>query len=373
MFGLNIVKGLGVTLKHFFETYIDDLKYFPKSMVNEDAFAHRQGPDGGRGLFTVEYPEMKLKTPENFRFIPFLVTDYEVPKDSPDFDREKWLEQDRCTSCGICSKVCPPQCIWIVRTNDPETGKPIPQPAEFYIDTDICMNCGYCAEFCPFDAIKMDHDYELADFERDLGHIHDLERLLKPASYYASIRPTWFAKEEEAKRAAEEEKRRKEEEKQRKQAEKEAAKKAKEEAAAKAGDEGKPAGKRSPEEVKAQREAMLAKKKAREAGVEVTADEGEAAPAKPKRSPEEIKAQREAMLAKKKAREAGVEVKSEEAEAAPAKAKRSPEEIKAQREAMMAQRRAREAGGEAESKPAKEAPKAEPADGDGKSADLEEA
>ena len=54
MFGLNIVKGLGVTLKHFVETYIDDLKYFPKSMVNEEAFAHRQGPDGGRGLFTVE-------------------------------------------------------------------------------------------------------------------------------------------------------------------------------------------------------------------------------------------------------------------------------------------------------------------------------
>jgi NADH-quinone oxidoreductase subunit I len=375
MFGLNIVKGLGVTLKHFIETYIDDLKYFPKSMVNEEAFAHRQGPDGGRGLFTVEYPEMKLKTPENFRFIPFLVTDYEVPKDSPDFDREEWLKQDRCTSCGICAKVCPPQCIWIVRTNDPETGKPIPQPAEFYIDTDICMNCGYCAEFCPFDAIKMDHDYELADFEREVGHIHDLERLLKPASYYASIRPTWFTKEEEAKRAAEEEKRRKAEEKKRKQAEKAAAKKAKEEAVAKAGDGDKPKGKRSPEEVKAQREAMLAKKKAREAG-------DEAAPAKQKRSPEEIKAQREAMLAKKKAREAGGEVKAEEtgkaeetekAEAAPAKPKRSPEEIKAQREAMMAKRRAREAGGEVEAKPVQEAPKAEPSDGDGQSAAAKEA
>jgi NADH-quinone oxidoreductase subunit I len=311
MFGLNIVKGLGVTLKHFVETYIDDLKYFPKSMVNEEAFAHRQGPDGGRGLFTVEYPEMKLKTPENFRFIPFLVTDYEVPKDSPDFDKAKWLEMDRCTSCGICAKVCPPQCIWIVRTNDPETGKPIPQPAEFYIDTDICMNCGYCAEFCPFDAIKMDHDYEMADYEREVGHVHDLERLLKPANYYASIRPTWFAKEEAAKREAEEEKRRKEEEKKRKMAEKAAAKQAKEEAAAIAepGDGDKPAPaakpKRSPEEIKVQREAMLAKKKAREAqgeAAEAKVDDGDT---KPKRTPEEIKAQREAMMAKRRAREAG--------------------------------------------------------------------
>lgn len=305
MFGLGVAKGLALTLKHFVETFVDDLKYFPKSVLSEDAFARRQGPDGGRGLFTVEYPEMKLKTPENFRFIPFLVTDYEVAKDSPDFDRAKWLEQNRCTSCGICAKVCPPQCIWIVRTNDPDTGKPIPQPAEFYIDTDICMNCGYCAEFCPFDAIKMDHDYEMADYEREVGHIHDLERLLKPTSYYASIRPTWNAKEEEARRAAEEEKRRKAEEKQRQAAEKAAAATAKKAEAAKAGaGDGKPApgGKRSPEEIKAQREAMLARKKARaEQGGEAEA-KLEAATEAPKRTPEEIKAQREAMLAKRQAR-----------------------------------------------------------------------
>ena len=233
MFGLGVVKGLGITLKHFINTFKDDLQYFPKSMMSEEAFAKRQSPEGA-GLFTVEYPEMKLKTPENFRFLPFLLTDYEVPKTSPNFDKDEWYEQNRCTSCGICAKVCPPQCIWIVRTDDPETGKPIPQPAEFYIDTDICMNCGYCAEYCPFDAIKMDHDFELSDYEREVGHIHDLDRLLKPTSYYASIRPTWNAKEEEARRLAEEEKQRKEEEKRRKAEEKAAAAKAKAEAEAQA-------------------------------------------------------------------------------------------------------------------------------------------
>jgi len=179
MYGLGVLKGLGITFKHFINTFIDDLKYFPSSALNEDAFARRQGPEG-TGLFTVEYPEQKLRTPENFRFIPFLLTDYNVQRDDSEFDWSKALEQNRCTSCGICAKVCPPQCIWIVRTNDPDTGKPIPQPAEFFIDTDICMNCGYCAEFCPFDAIKMDHDFELADYEREVGHIHDLDRLLKP-------------------------------------------------------------------------------------------------------------------------------------------------------------------------------------------------
>jgi NADH-quinone oxidoreductase subunit I len=274
MFGIGVLKGLGITFKHFVNTFVDDLKYFPSSTMNEEAFARRQGPEGA-GLFTVEYPEQKLRTPENFRFIPFLVTDYNIPKDSPEYDWAQATDKNRCTSCGICAKVCPPQCIWIVRTNDPDTGKPIPQPAEFYIDTDICMNCGYCAEFCPFDAIKMDHDFELADYEREVGHVHDLRRLLKPVNYYASIRPTWYNKEEEAKRLAEEEKQRKEEEKARAAAEKAAAAAAAEKAQTENGKEAaadvRPA-KKSPEEIKAQREAMLAKRAAKAGGAAPAAE-----------------------------------------------------------------------------------------------------
>ena len=107
-------------------------------------------------------------------------------------------KQDRCTSCGICAKVCPPQCIWIVRTNDPNTGRPVPEPAEFYIDVDICMNCGLCAEYCPFDAIKMDHDYEIAVYDRYKNNIYNKEKLSKPVSYYASIRPVNYQREEAA-------------------------------------------------------------------------------------------------------------------------------------------------------------------------------
>jgi NADH-quinone oxidoreductase subunit I len=87
-----------------------------------------------------------------------------------------------------------------VRTSDPATGRPVPQPAEFYIDADICMNCGFCAEYCPFDAIKMDHNYEIASYSRNLLN---KEQLLKPASYYASIRPLNYTREEEARKAKE--------------------------------------------------------------------------------------------------------------------------------------------------------------------------
>lgn len=81
---------------------------------------------------------------------------------------------------------------------DPATGRPLPDPAEFYIDADICMNCGMCAEYCPFDAIKMDHDYELASFGRD---IYNKARLSKPTKYYESIRPGNAARENAARAA----------------------------------------------------------------------------------------------------------------------------------------------------------------------------
>ena len=197
MYGKGILKGLSVTWKRYWNTYIEDLAWFFQRLTGgkgryytPEGIARRSSKDT-RGIFTIQYPEEKLPTPEEFRYVPFLVYD------KTDED-EKAV---RCTSCGICAKVCPPQCIWIVRTNDPKTGKPVPVPAEFYIDADICMNCGFCAEYCPFDAIKMDHDYEIASYHRN---VFNMEQLLKSADYYASIRPENAAREDEARRLKEE-------------------------------------------------------------------------------------------------------------------------------------------------------------------------
>jgi len=189
MYGRGILKGLGVTLKHFFDTYIDDLRYGMRKYTTQDNFNTRQGPKA-QGAFTVQYPDEKLAVPERFRFVPFLVVE---DHDHPDRPGHDW-----CTSCGICAKVCPPQCIWIVRGEDPNTGRPIPEPEAFYIDIDICMNCGYCAEFCPFDAIKMDHDYEMASYDRTSSHIHDKQRLSKEFKYWRSIAPTTAYEEMQA-------------------------------------------------------------------------------------------------------------------------------------------------------------------------------
>ena len=183
-------RGMAVTLQHFWAALADYVRGTPHRRRNGRDV--EQGPTEA-GLFTVQYPEERVRPPENFRYLPVLLYDDDT-------------NRIRCTSCGICAKVCPPQCIWIVRTTGPD-GKPVPEPLEFTIDVSICMSCGYCAEYCPFDAIKMDHRYELASFERFESLLHRKEQLLVPTSYYARLHPTDFAAEE-AERLAKEQKER---------------------------------------------------------------------------------------------------------------------------------------------------------------------
>ncbi|GAB4550303.1 MAG: hypothetical protein OHK0023_16020 [Anaerolineae bacterium] len=188
MYGSGIVKGLRVTLRHLVTTFVDDIKWLGRKR-DLDVFQQKQSL-ANRGLVTVEYPDEKLAVPERFRFTPFLV---KYNDDDPDYAGKDW-----CTSCGICAKVCPPQCIWIVRGTDPNTGRPKPEPEQFFIDIDICMNCGYCAEYCPFDAIKMDHNYEMASYDRTGAHIHDKDRLTREIRYWQTIAPTTALEEEAA-------------------------------------------------------------------------------------------------------------------------------------------------------------------------------
>ncbi len=205
-----VANGLLITFKHLVSTYTVDIseRVKQRSLKYVDwNITKQQQTIKEKGLFTVQYPDEKLPPPENFRFVPFLV--YEPKLDAagnPIIDGSTGQEEigvERCTACGICAKVCPPQCIWIVRAVG-EDGKPKPKAAEFYIDIDVCMNCGLCAEFCPFDAIKMDNDYELAGYERHFNHIYDINALMKSTTYYSKIKPTDYAREEAVRKAKEE-------------------------------------------------------------------------------------------------------------------------------------------------------------------------
>ncbi|PWT93319.1 MAG: NADH:ubiquinone oxidoreductase chain I-like protein [Acidobacteria bacterium] len=178
LYGLNVLTGMAITARHFVKTYVEDFKYWFGHKRRQESF---RNPVDGIGSFTVQYPEEKLSVPERFRFLPVLI--YEA--DNGDV---------RCTACGICAKVCPPQCIWIVQTKS-QDGKPKPKANDFFIDMDVCMNCGFCSEFCPFDAIKMDHEFELSNYERKDSHVYNLQDLLMSTDYYSKTHPRAWAKE----------------------------------------------------------------------------------------------------------------------------------------------------------------------------------
>ena len=122
MYGKGILKGLSVTWKRFWDTYTEDISWLlrgKKRYYSEEGIKHRSSKNT-RGIFTIQYPEEQLIAPEEMRFVPFLVYD-----EKPDGTKEQ-----RCTSCGICAKVCPPQCIWIVRgTGDAAYGPIVRRPA----------------------------------------------------------------------------------------------------------------------------------------------------------------------------------------------------------------------------------------------------
>jgi NADH-quinone oxidoreductase subunit I len=170
MIGLGILKGMAVTARNFVGSYFDKER-----------------------LITVQYPEERDPLPENYRNFPFLVYDGDDPNAGL-----------RCVACKICEKECPPQCIYIVKSEDKKPdymGKPQFYPAVFDIDISVCMSCQICVEVCPFEAIKMDKDFELSRRERFDALLMRKDDLAKSNDYYHRISPTDSA-EVDAKLAA---------------------------------------------------------------------------------------------------------------------------------------------------------------------------
>jgi NADH-quinone oxidoreductase subunit I len=159
MLGEQIIKGMAVTAKNFFGSYVSKNR-----------------------LTTVQYPEERLTPKENTRQFPFLVYDGDDP--------EKGL---RCVACQICEKECPPQCIYIVKSKDKKPdykGQPQLYPATFDIDISVCMSCQICVEVCPFDAIKMNTEFELSTDDRFGGLLLTKDKLARSNDYYRRIHPT---------------------------------------------------------------------------------------------------------------------------------------------------------------------------------------
>jgi NADH-quinone oxidoreductase subunit I len=159
MIGTGILKGMAVTARNFVGSYFEKDR-----------------------LITVQYPEERSLLPENYRNFPFLIYDTDDP--------EAGL---RCVACKICEKECPPQCIYIVKSEDKKPdymGKPQFYAKVFDIDISVCMSCQICVEVCPFEAIKMDKVFELSRRERFDALLLRKSDLAKSNDYYHGICPT---------------------------------------------------------------------------------------------------------------------------------------------------------------------------------------
>jgi formate hydrogenlyase subunit 6/NADH:ubiquinone oxidoreductase subunit I len=134
-FGLGLLKGLGVTLKHLFK--------------------HNT---------VIQYPDEKQDLPARTRGVIA-------------------LKEENCTVCMLCGRECPDWCIYIdshKETLPPkrEGGRPRKRNVldRFAIDYALCMYCGICVEVCPYDALFWSREFEYAEYDiRELTH--EKERL----------------------------------------------------------------------------------------------------------------------------------------------------------------------------------------------------
>jgi formate hydrogenlyase subunit 6/NADH:ubiquinone oxidoreductase subunit I len=167
VFGLGLIKGLLVTMRHFVRSY---QRLRNKRIPGEEPF-----PGGRFGIFTVQYPEESGPVPERYRGLPIQLYDDETGA-------------ELCTACGACARDCPLGIIHFEQAVN-EEGKKIPFAESFAIEHGVCMNCGFCADACAFGAIVLDHRLETASPNKEDFWVTK-EQLLHPASYYEKLAPT---------------------------------------------------------------------------------------------------------------------------------------------------------------------------------------
>jgi formate hydrogenlyase subunit 6/NADH:ubiquinone oxidoreductase subunit I len=143
-FGLGLLKGMAVTLKHLFK--------------------HNT---------VIQYPDTKQDLPSRTRGVIA-------------------LKEENCTVCMLCARECPDWCIYIDSHKEQlapkrQGGRPRKRNVldRFAIDYALCMYCGICVEVCPYDALFWSREFEYAEYDiREMTH--EKERL---SDWMATVLP----------------------------------------------------------------------------------------------------------------------------------------------------------------------------------------
>jgi formate hydrogenlyase subunit 6/NADH:ubiquinone oxidoreductase subunit I len=163
MYGVGILKGLWVTLKHIAGTYVKDVKKFPR----------RYAPGGVLerteydlyGIFTCQYPEERYEMFPRFRGALMQLRDAETG-------------EPNCTACSLCERACP---HGVISMEVEGKGKERVLKSYTY-DVGRCVFCRLCVESCRFDAIEMSHEYELSRYSNEF--VLDMDDLLALGDKY---------------------------------------------------------------------------------------------------------------------------------------------------------------------------------------------
>lgn len=115
MYGSGLIKGLGVTLKHWFSKEVTE-----------------QYPE--------ERPDLPPATHYFFEYI-----------------------QEKCIACNLCVRACPNQVIELTAEKN-EAGKRV--PTGYVMDLSYCLFCGLCIEACPTAALLNSPNFELGVYNR---------------------------------------------------------------------------------------------------------------------------------------------------------------------------------------------------------------
>ncbi len=129
--------------------------------------------DIAKGLSITGKHFSKVFFTANRRKVPFhIVTEYpEVPtKVQPRYRGRLTLLKDeqgeiKCVCCLACEKICPTQVITIEKGK--KEGRKMPFPVRYDFEMERCIFCEFCVESCGFDSIILNHQFELAAYNRE--------------------------------------------------------------------------------------------------------------------------------------------------------------------------------------------------------------
>ena len=150
MYGLGMVRGMGVTFKNLVLPSRQFAVQYPNRKISLLELAREN--DTNAISFAVNNPIQAIKALTGFAEVPVRLDQHSRFRG----EEFAWYEQ-RCTGCASCAKFCP---LGIIKIVTDTSGKYEQDGGKYDIevfDIDIgrCMFCGLCVQACPYDALHM--------------------------------------------------------------------------------------------------------------------------------------------------------------------------------------------------------------------------